>query len=404
MAESTLGHTYWNGLDEISDFLGWGRKHTDEDNLARVRDAIEAGYRQFLFPVVPVPVHVWSFLQPLASITMRLNKESGTTASASAVGVAFTDTSAKFLAYGVVAGDHITISAGTATAGTYEVSNVVSETVLVLTSSAGTGTATYTVDEPATVYPLPDDFGGLVGDVVCDDDPVTQRGEGYMRLLLSREDASGQPRNYATRPRQFVRETGQRWEMVVGPAPDSAYAIEYRYNVVPGKWGYVRTSGAGTVVTAAKTLTRAGETFELDGCVAGDKVILSAVAADQTPGIYVIASVDSETQITLTTAPGADGTCTYEVMPATLYPLGGTVHADTLMTCCKAAAEAEQDDNTGLWNARMKERLQVSLQQDCLSIPRNIGYNSDPGMGRLGARHRGQYVEYDGVIPGDYAP
>jgi len=87
----------------------------------------------------------------------------------------------------------------------------------------------------------------------------------------------------------------------------TALALQTKTNLV----GTLLT-GVGSLDATGKILTGTGDTFVTKGAVAGDKVVILANAADTavtlTPGEYVIASVDSETQVTLTTA-AATGAC-----------------------------------------------------------------------------------------------
>src|SRR5690349_7443899 len=71
-----------------------------------------------------------------------------------------------------------------------------------------------------------------------------------------------------------------------------------------------RESGTtGTVVNAAKTLTDLGATFQTSGVLVTDAVNIN-VAGTRT--VFEIASIDSETQITLVTAP-ANGSYDYTI-------------------------------------------------------------------------------------------
>lgn len=417
MAESTLTPTYWDALNEISDFLGWQRAHTDEDNLARVRETAEAGYRQFLFPP-PLPgqtrAHVWSFLSPVATITLRTHKETGAIATSSLSGTTLTDTAGQFLSYAVEAGDTIQLQKdGESSYEEEQVDSVTSETVLELVSapSTGNGEYDYYVDEPAWQYPAPDDYAGLVGDRATVENsgtygPALLRGEGVIRALRARGTSSGAPKFFAVRPKALLTETGQRWEIIVWPNPSSALTVYYRYNVLVGKWGHVRTSGAAaTIDTTAKTLTMTGETFKTDGCLVGDKVILSSPStSDITTGIYVIATVDTDTQITLTTAPGSDGTADYEVLPANLYALGGMQHGRTLVASALAEAERSRDEEKGRQWDWFMERLAASVSADENMLPTTLGYNRDASDVLVGRPRRDRYVEYEGQVPGEFAP
>jgi len=385
MAESTLSLTYWDLLDAVSWFAGWGTAHANEDNLARARGIVELAYTRFLYPEMVGRrfAHTWSFLSPIAELTWRVHKEQGT---ASVNGTTVTCSTALFESYGVETGDSLVIeSGGDATAGTYTISSVDSETEVTLTATAGSGSSSFYIVESAWQYPLPDDFAHMVREFTYRPGAGLQSmnmvAEGQIERLYAGGITTGRPRVFAVRPKAFLRETGQRFEVVVWPAPASAQTVCYRYARQPGLLGYVRTRDTGTVTNSTKALENEGETFQTDGCAAGDKVILSDVAANQTAGIYTIASVDSETKITLTTAPGADGDCTYEVLPANLYHLGGMQHSDTLRELCLARAEEELDDMPGVHAARALSLLAASIDRDSNNAARFLGLMEDPSTG-----------------------
>lgn len=50
--------------------------------------------------------------------------------------------------------------------------------------------------------------------------------------------------------------------------------------------------------------------------------------------------------------------------PAAPYPRGGMLHSDTILKACRAVAERDQDDESGIHNARFMARLKASLMLD----------------------------------------
>jgi len=402
MAESTATLTYWDFLDAVSRLAGWGTAHTDEDNLALAREIVERSNGRFLYPEIIASkfAHSWSFLSPIAELTWRTQKETGT-ANVSTTTV--TCAAAHFQSYGVREGDTLVVeSGGAADAGEYTIDSVDSETQITLTSSAGSGESTFYIDEPAWQYPLPDDFGHMVREFTylpgASLQSMTMGDEGKIERSYVGGITTGTPQLFAIRPKTLQRETGQRFELVVWPAPASAKTVKYRYAVEPGLLGYVRSTGSGTVDTDVKTLTDDGAAFDDDGCIAGDKVILSDVATGQTAGIYTIAADGvAATELTLTSEPGADGTCTYEVLPAKLYHYGGRRLSETLREICLGTTEEELDDAPGVHAARAQLMLAAAIDRDFNNAARFLGMMEDPSTRKVAGRLPRQegLVEYN---------
>jgi len=357
MAESDLSITYWDLVREISHFLGAGL-NPEGDRLVLIRDIIESGHRQFLMPpVLPGErkPHRWRFLSPAATLALRPSyKETGTIATCSVATVTVTDTAAKFLAYGVEAGDSFVITAGDADAGTYTVASVTSETVLVLTATAGTGTATYTVGAAAWKYPLPDDYGGLIlpfrYPAGTSHPPLERTSEGRILAGRSSSNTTGYPRMFAVRPRPFVQASGQRFEIIFWPTPSVDKTLEYTYAVLMNKMGAVLMShGAGTIgadpyevlrrykeagttatcTVSTVTVTDTAAHFVAYGVAAGDAFEITAGDADA--GTYTVASVTSDTVLVLTATAGS-GSATYTVaLGGSAFAAGGVVAGDKVI-------------------------------------------------------------------------
>lgn len=377
MAESTLSLDFWTMVERVGDYLGYGSSPAGE-NFARVRRCIEDGYRQFLFPTG----RQWSFLRPQSTLAFRTSyKETGTTSTCSIATVTVTDTAAHFLSYGVETGDSFVVSAGTATAGTYEVSSVTSETVLVLTATAGTGTATYTVGDAAWQYALPDDFGGLIESFRW------PKNTGYERMtsvsverilaLRAGSDTTGEPYYYAMRPLPFVTGTGQRWQALFYPTPSNARTMYYRPRLMPSKWANARISQSVTVGETPWTVLTGAGSYTTAAVVAGDRINLTGTGGP-TAGLYTVSTKDSATQLTMTAGAAAPGTMNAEVIPATLYHYGGLLHSQTLLTSCLERAEVTVNDGgDGRYAKAWPVELARSIALDCENDATVLGYNGD---------------------------
>lgn len=89
-------------------------------------------------------------------------------------------------------------------------------------------------------YPLPDDFGFLMRDLTHRDNMlgaarISRIGEQQLRVRQQEWTGGvGRPEVCATRYKAHVTKTvGQRWELIVHPAPDADYTVEYQYAVLP---------------------------------------------------------------------------------------------------------------------------------------------------------------------------
>lgn len=68
------------------------------------------------------------------------------------------------------------------------------------------------------------------------------------------------------------------------------------------------------------------------------------------------------------------------------YVYGGAAHAETVLASCKAIAEQDMDDATGVQTMKFMERLRASISLDRRSKPENIGYNGDRSDRQMGRR------------------
>lgn len=208
----------------------------DTQQIGDIGDCLRDGYQNFLVPPVIDPnrgVYQWKWLRPIQSMvvwpdttfTAVGDPDGGTTLTATAASTDFTT--------GVTMVDK-TITF-TTSGNTYTVASVTSATVLVTTTSMSGETSgdTFSIASDSD-YNMPDDFGGIDGEMYYDDNS-SYRPELEQRnpqQILDRRQAvsvtTGSPRLFAIHPRTFSGATGQRYEIMLWPEPDSSYTLLWR--------------------------------------------------------------------------------------------------------------------------------------------------------------------------------
>jgi hypothetical protein len=246
MGESTLSTT----LDEINlaiaHFMGIDvdPEKWDADQVAIINLIRKRGLRQFYFPppilqqtgkrsAVTVPPHEWSFLKPTTTIDLIGSYVTGT--------IAVVELDAT-----------VTLTDGvwpswTATKGTlviagveYAIASRTDDTHIELSQVWALASATmvsYTLRHNGN-YDLPDDFGGLEGDMVRPEGSnwptIRIIGEGKIHSLRMGSTARTYPRFAAVRPKkQTVTTAGQRFEILFFPIPSIAETLSYKMLVLP---------------------------------------------------------------------------------------------------------------------------------------------------------------------------
>ena len=92
------------------------------------------------------------------------------------------------------------------------------------------------------------------------------------------------------------------------------------------------------------------------------------------------------------------------------YPLGGQMHAETILESCLAIAEQRMENQSGVHSQKFVERLTASVAHDKLyNTPERGGYNADRSdHGYMSEnefrRYFGDIVDYDGVTFYDSNP
>lgn len=89
-----------------------------------------------------------------------------------------------------------------------------------------------------TEYDAPEDFTGIVGDLIVTTGegrlPIV--GDDQLRSLLAKDGAAGTPKYVAVRPKILDGKGSQRWKIIVYPAPDKAMTVTFRYTLTPGRF------------------------------------------------------------------------------------------------------------------------------------------------------------------------
>ncbi len=244
MAESTLSLNYTNFLAEVADRLGLGRVPASwtATDVLRLESCLQSGVRQFYFPpVLPGErvAHKWTFLEPV--MEMELD-----------IGVGDYDLSAQV---GQLTGD-LTFAGEMAVppirlTGEGQIRQLrqgstitdvgagwVVETqallgALSLYLKSGTGTpkvgGQFTIAGVSTVFTITGwvatvgservDFTPALGGTVLEDAAIT------FRLIYTK----GRPYYAAVRPKATTGADGQRWELMLYPAPDLEYDVLMPY-------------------------------------------------------------------------------------------------------------------------------------------------------------------------------
>lgn len=239
MAESTLTLDYDSIAQAIGHFLGdgfteWGN---DQSKVIEIDSYIQSGLRNF-YTATPLDgklqTHEWSFMRPTTTLTTIAPYSTGTVTIVAGV---VTLASGTFPSFGTARG-LLTLSA---TGVGYAVSSRDSSTQLTLTDTSATAAALSTYELSFPTYDLPDDWGSFDGPLTYPPGtsdfypPIEIVGEGQIRSRQQGVSFTHRPLRAAVRPKTFVATTGQRFELILDPAPDDDYIITYRYNANPNR-------------------------------------------------------------------------------------------------------------------------------------------------------------------------
>jgi hypothetical protein len=239
------------------------------------------------------------------------------------------------------------------------------------------------IDTDAARYKLAENFGGTVDGPIkyaANTNQATEIewcDESTIRARRAVTVNSGVPRFAAIRPYQPTSETlsaTRQWEMIVDPAPGSAYVVEFPYTLHFDnmKMESGIATGAGAAYIADNTRSEPNDYFD-DWVL----TVVNGTGVGETATItnYLGASGEFHfTALSLGTTP--DDTTEYIVQPAgNLHPAGHQFD-DTVKAACLARTEMESEDihfDTFWSDYYHKKALPNAYRVDMRSAPRSLG-------------------------------
>lgn len=235
MAESTAALSYDDLMRVVSERAGYGFFATQGEGLTADQETeiltyVDEGYRTFLL------AHEWSFTRPLTTSVLFATTDATTTMTVSGAGnTTITASAATFFPTMI---GHTIVS----TNASYVISAYTSSTVVTVTTDASADNGLAFQITANGSYRLPDDFGGLIGEVFYQQGdgrwiPIAQLGVAELVELLQITEGTGRPTSCAVDPQPLsTSETiGQRHDLLAWRIPDADYTIRYRYQVLPDK-------------------------------------------------------------------------------------------------------------------------------------------------------------------------
>ncbi len=242
MPESNLSIQFSEIKERVGHHLGWGLGAWigDKGKEASIATLVREGLREFYFN----PRHRWSFLKP--TVVLRAwPTTTSTVVTAGRQDGQFRIEAFSAIFYPTMLGKKLSLTTSANEWDIVEVRNPnreetdQSSTVVAVeprTSEEAVVGETLTVTANGQ-YDLPDDFQSLDGQLTF------ARNEGYRgikntsatRILTLRMQglATGKPNYAGVRPKPFEANTGQRFELLLQPIPDSVYSLSYPYTVQP---------------------------------------------------------------------------------------------------------------------------------------------------------------------------
>ena len=247
MSESTLSRQWADIFSEVGFLIGYGRTSANWDagQLADISYSVQAGLSRFYWPLRPEGgKYAWTFLRPMGQLV-----SSAVTSVTSGVPVYTSGTNTSLVTFASITNGAVQARMSGfatltfATSGkTYPVSAAVDGgTTVVLTGNASAehigDSVTFSIQQD---FDLPDDYGRILGDLTIFDNHrmhcvVKQRSEYEVTRARANTNTNPQAsRMYAIRQKfPFAGATsGERWEIMLYPTPDTAYTFQYRYEVL----------------------------------------------------------------------------------------------------------------------------------------------------------------------------
>lgn len=225
MAEPTLTLDYNALAAEIGEQLGFtsdSSKWAVEGRQARIDRIIGSGLRKVL------TAHNWNFFRPNATLNAF-----STTKGTSGTNTSTTIVATTSLFYPEMIGQKVVYDTS---ATSFTITGYTSATTVTVDSDPSAESSNAFTITPDGRYRLPDNFGGLYGELTFAPDitsiPIRVLGEQALRRKIQVNNDLGRPAAAAVRPVILDSTVGQRHELLLHPIPDKLYLLDYRFTVL----------------------------------------------------------------------------------------------------------------------------------------------------------------------------
>lgn len=229
--ESSAALNFDNLMALVAERTGYGYRANQNAGLSADEETeislyVEEGQRDFLLS------YEWGFMKPVATSVLWATNAATTTMTAGGEGNA-TITASAATFFPTMVG-HTIVS----TNGSYVIDGYVSTTVVTVASDASADDGEAFQITADGHYRLPDDFGGLLGDVYFQANdglwlPLANTGVAELLELLQVSSGTGRPTVCAVVPVNVAGTIGQRFDLAAWRIPDTNYTIRYQYQVLP---------------------------------------------------------------------------------------------------------------------------------------------------------------------------
>jgi hypothetical protein len=229
--ESTASLGFESLMAQVAERAGYGLRANQAAGLSvdeerEIQLYVEEGQRDFLLS------YEWSFMTPVATSVLWATTDATTTMTVGGEGNrTITASAATFFPTMV---GHTIVS----TNGSYLIDGFSSTTVVTVTTdaSADTGLAFQITADGS--YRLPDDFGGLIGDVFFQAadglwKSLSNTGVAELLELLQVSVSTGRPSVCAVDAVAVSGTIGQRFNLLAWRIADTDYTVRYQYQILP---------------------------------------------------------------------------------------------------------------------------------------------------------------------------
>jgi len=407
ISNANLGITRTELRGEVGRFLGYGRTWANLNDTAKedLDSIIRRGLRQFYSPPpLTGKSHEWNFLRPTMDLTLEADKvKANVTIVVTNTTVASTGTateSSGATAWSTFA-DYILSFDGNSYIGTELTSggNVAGfrpdSSVINTTAKSVTQTKSYI---------MPQDFGGVVGDLVYHDEsaqiPVRVLNESRWSEIRAMEPTrKGRPQYVCFVPAsspESDKNLPNQWQAKFYPHPDKTYNLRLQFLQLQEE--YFNQGTVNGTVAADSTAVGFGTTTYLP-VWAADSIFAYVDSAGANQEVEV-ASATQRTLVLKSNPPvaSAAGISTWKLIP-NRFP-GGQQHSETILSSCLAVAEEYAETPSTRYRQLFQERLAASISIDGQGTTAGIlGRNLDRSDGQ-GTFNKYAFADYTVTVTG----